>query len=117
MTRLKKPIVITIDYVENAILLRATQQNAGASRYAAQIAEQSRASIETTAQSEKKAAHICDQIDAQFNAQGIDWRTWSPEPAVRVGNHDVEFKDNGVQVGCTFVPKETVLEIAKRLQS
>lgn len=38
------------------------------------------------------------------------------EKPIRIGGHTVEFKDNGIQVGRTFVNKEIVKEIAKRLE-
>lgn len=39
----------------------------------------------------------------------------SEEPIV-IAHNPVEFKADGIQVGCTFVSKETIEEIAKRLQ-
>jgi hypothetical protein len=38
-----------------------------------------------------------------------------PDPIV-VNGHTVEFKGDHIKVGCTAASKETVLEIAKRLQ-
>jgi hypothetical protein len=35
---------------------------------------------------------------------------------IRVGDYKVVFKDNGIQVGCTFVDKETILKIAEKFK-
>lgn len=37
-----------------------------------------------------------------------------PQPTITIGEHIARFRPGGVQVGCTFVPWETVREIAKR---
>jgi hypothetical protein len=39
------------------------------------------------------------------------------EPEIGVGEYVVEFKDGGVQVGCTFVPCEVVDQIHARLHN
>lgn len=36
-------------------------------------------------------------------------------PKIMIGEHAVQFKKGGVQVGCTFVPRETVNQIHARL--
>ena len=40
-----------------------------------------------------------------------------PEKPILIGSNTVEFKKDGVQVGCTFVPAETVRLIASRLET
>jgi hypothetical protein len=43
---------------------------------------------------------------------------FATQPApLKIGEYTAEFKDNGVQVGCTFVDKETVRAIYERLFS
>jgi hypothetical protein len=55
-----------------------------------------------------------EQLDAFTDWQKIvDFIT---VPQIKVGDHFVEFASTGIKVGCAFVPKETALEIAKRLQ-
>ena len=39
------------------------------------------------------------------------------KPKIRIGNHEVEFKKNGINVGCQFVSKDIILEIAREFQS
>jgi hypothetical protein len=38
-------------------------------------------------------------------------------PPIKVGDYTVEFKEGGVQVGCTFVPTATVNAIHEKLNS
>ncbi len=38
------------------------------------------------------------------------------ETPIKVGDYTVEFKPDGVQVGCTFVDKKTILDIAAKLK-
>lgn len=57
---------------------------------------------------------IWNKIDRELKNQGVDPGK-NPAPAIKIGNNEVEFKDGGVQVGCTFVPKETVEAVYKRL--
>jgi hypothetical protein len=57
---------------------------------------------------------IWTKIDEELRAQEIDPNK-NPAPAITIGGNTVEFKTGGVQVGCTFVSKETVDAIYKRL--
>ena len=45
---------------------------------------------------------------------GVDFESYRPAPSIKVGENTVEFKEGGIQVGCTFVPNETIKEIAKQ---
>jgi hypothetical protein len=38
------------------------------------------------------------------------------EPPIVIGANEVIFSRDGVKVGCQFVPKETILKIAKKFQ-
>lgn len=37
------------------------------------------------------------------------------QPEIKIGGNTVEFKENGIQVGCTFVEKDKVKEIHDKL--
>lgn len=49
-------------------------------------------------------------LDDLFNTEKYKLR----KPII-IGEHEVEFKDDGVKVGCTFVDKKTVKKIYKKL--
>jgi hypothetical protein len=57
---------------------------------------------------------VWTKINNELQKQGVDPNK-NPAPAIKIGDNEVEFKDGGVQVGCTFVAKETVEAVYKRL--
>lgn len=54
-------------------------------------------------------------VTEMFNKDIVGKVIWErkPGPDISIGDNKVVFQDNGVKVGCTFVSKETVKQIAE----
>lgn len=55
--------------------------------------------------------------DFELVKEIVDWLLIPFDSPIKIENHIVAFKPDGVQVGCTFVSKETILKIAERLKN
>lgn len=111
MTRLKEPITVTIECVEKAVILCALLRS-GTELETIILAE--------TGVNIKPLLNIGEAVGPQISSKleklGINWRTWKAPDPIRVGGNSVEFHTDSIEVGCTTVSNETVLEIAKRIQ-
>lgn len=56
------------------------------------------------------------QWDLTLRRQGFNPRDFLASPVIRIDGHPVIITKDSIKVGCTTVPRDTVLEIASRLK-
>lgn len=103
MTKLKKPITITIEHIENAVSIMLSEDFLVTAEFEPRHKRINKAMAE---------GEMSDQIKAQLTAQGIDYLTWGPTPPLLIGNHEVEaLPDGAIKVGSTMVDRATLEKV------
>lgn len=106
-TPLKVPVSIRVPDIERLILLKELIVSCGSHP------DRKARMLNRVAKDE----FLCSQLDEALSNNSINWETWEPgPPPITIGEHKVEFRNNGVQVGCTFVDRDTILKIADRIK-
>jgi hypothetical protein len=94
MTKLKKPITLTIETIEDAIGLRLAL-NVPESTSVSLEPEKKPATRTTAAIKNPGALGSRRKIEEQLTAQGIDWNTWPAESRFKIGDQECSFNPNG----------------------
>lgn len=110
VTPLKKPITVSFDCVERAVLFAHLGNDVTLGRISEGAIKMNNILNGVSGGS------VSVSIRGQLASQGIDWQTWNPRPQIRIGSYEVEFKPGHINVGCKSVTNETVLAILNRLE-
>lgn len=111
-TKLKQPITITIEHVENAV---AALIKSEWFRYHNERAKPDVSAREWDIMGNVAKHETFNQLVSALSAQGIDWRTWIPPQPLTIGGHAAEFSaDGSMKFGDITVSSEQFAEIVKR---
>lgn len=121
VTPLKKPITVTFDCVERAILCIAMMDGP---RHAKSEYFRSHDSVPghrlqsfNDALPHAGPGSVAVQLQGQLHHQGISWTTWEPVQPITIGSYTVEFKPGQIVVGCKTIANEVVRAILDRLEN
>lgn len=109
-TKLKTPITITIEHVENAVELAIA---VSALKTNHPLLATLHPNLPEVARAHEPF-FIAKQINHQLSAQGIDWNTWIPEKPFTIAGHEPVFRKDGCTIGCQDIPADKIDEFVKR---
>jgi hypothetical protein len=114
MTKLKKPITLTIETIEDAIGLRLAL-NVPESTPISMDADKKPARQTVAPIKHSGALGSRRKIEEQLSAQGIDWTSWRPEGRFKMADQECTFNANGtVTFSCgTTVDNDDINEFLK----
>jgi hypothetical protein len=114
--KLKKPITVTIDDDALAVAI-AHFCNEISIRGLPKIDNDSfNMAVSECADRDTPQFTLWREIKNNLLDMGINYLSWKAVKPIRIANNEVKFDDSGITFGDTTIPKETILEIAKRFQ-